>query len=429
MRQRIVWLLVICMLWAAVPGGRSAAAEEAVTATAQKAEQPTITWESFSGASDEKDKTVSYTYGYTRPVVKIPEYPETAEKIQQEIDKEIEEFLGHIQSGYFGVVYEEDEILMQSFEQMEWRVIRCDNQIVSLCMDTYGYDGGIHGWHTVEYLNFFADTGERVLFEDLGKEFRETSMALVKETANFMQLYSVDVDFFPEYEERIGEVVLDGTETLGEVYPEFYGDDPGMGGIPMTASYGITETGFVFTSGEYVLQAYAYGMTDFSINVLRYGDSCRTDLFDLAEAQKLYDEERKEQQEIKTKGYITFGQWSRFSVDADNVKKADRKLYSYDSFAATLAKDFTGTWYNPKEGTAIRLTEQGAYVYYPAMQLYGNVLYEWEILDRSALGKCPQLTIYCWGREQGAMAYYICGSTEDFFWCNMQEEIFYRIQE
>ena len=98
----------------------------------------------------------------------------------------------------------------------------------------------------------------------------------------------------------------------------------------------------------------------------------------------------------------------------------------FDDFNETMNQDFTGTWYDPEMGEAIRLTSQGAYVYIPYLDLYGDELYEWELIDRSAKGLCPELAIYFNGRDVGPLAYYVAGIRDNYFWCNAQSQIFYR---
>ena len=57
---------------------------------------------------------------------------------------------------------------------------------------------------------------------------------------------------------------------------------------------------------------------------------------------------------------------------------------------------------------------------------YGDIPYEWELIDRSDRKLCPELAIYISGRGAGPLAYYVGGFREDYFWCNSQMQIFYR---
>lgn len=98
----------------------------------------------------------------------------------------------------------------------------------------------------------------------------------------------------------------------------------------------------------------------------------------------------------------------------------------FDDFEETLNQDYTGTWYDPVMGEAIRLCEEGAYVYIPYLNEYGDTLYEWEVIDRAKRGLCPELAIYINGRGAGPLAYYVAGYREGYFYGNLQGFIFYK---
>ena len=98
----------------------------------------------------------------------------------------------------------------------------------------------------------------------------------------------------------------------------------------------------------------------------------------------------------------------------------------FDDFEETLNRDYTGTWYDPVMGEAIRLCEEGAYVYIPYLNEYGDTLYEWEVIDRAKRGLCPELAIYISGRGAGPLAYYVAGYREGYFYGNSQGFIFYK---
>lgn len=100
--------------------------------------------------------------------------------------------------------------------------------------------------------------------------------------------------------------------------------------------------------------------------------------------------------------------------------------YKFDKFSDIMTSDITGTWYEPELGEAIRICEDGAYVFIPYLDYYGDTKYEWELIDRSDKGLCPMLAIYCNGTDSGPLAYYIEGVSDDYFWCNIQDQVFYR---
>lgn len=135
------------------------------------------------------------------------------------------------------------------------------------------------------------------------------------------------------------------------------------------------------------------------------------------------DGEAPEEEESEVPG-ITAEEYEAFQTDSQ--EETAEEFGSFDDFSDTMAQDFTGTWYDSRQGEAIRLTEEGAYVYIPLLNLYGDVLYEWELIDRSERGLCPELAIYISGRDSGPLAYYVAGVRENYFWCNIQSQIFYR---
>ena len=60
------------------------------------------------------------------------------------------------------------------------QVLRADEQVISIMMTNEGYDGGAHGWFTMEYFNYFTATGEKITFDKLGEGFRERAEQLVR---------------------------------------------------------------------------------------------------------------------------------------------------------------------------------------------------------------------------------------------------------
>lgn len=102
---------------------------------------------------------------------------------------------------------------------------------------------------------------------------------------------------------------------------------------------------------------------------------------------------------------------------------------TFDDFGTTMEGDFTGIWYDPDMGEVIRITDEGAYVYIPFLEFYGDEPYEWELIDRSERGLCPELAIYYGGRDVGPLAYYVGGIREEYFWCVSQGQVFYKVEE
>ena len=87
--------------------------------------------------------------------------------------------------------------------------------------------------------------------------------------------------FFDDYEKSIKLVVLDGTEDMDAIYQEIYGAEiGGTGNGAATPTFSITEDGFTFESGQYVLQSYAVGIVDFDIPASDFGDALTADIFE-----------------------------------------------------------------------------------------------------------------------------------------------------
>ena len=378
-----------------------------------------ITSEHHEGASDESREDVKYTYEYEQPIVSISGNEEAQNAIQSDLESYIDSFLDSLASGEFGVVY--DEGAEASYQNVGMQVLRADEQVISIMMTNEGYDGGAHGWFTIEYFNYFTTTGEKITFDKLGEGFRERAEQLVKVKAKQMQ--QEEQCFFEDYQESIPLVVLDGTEDRNEVYTSIYGDTwSDMESEPMIPTFYITDTGFGFTSGQYVLQPYAGGIIDFTFTAADFGDALEADIFtDAGAGERTIGEEQINAVEEEAADAISEEEYETFTKTADAVDAG-----GFDDFNETMNQDFTGTWYDPEMGEAIRLTSQGAYVYIPYLDLYGDELYEWELIDRSAKGLCPELAIYFNGRDVGPLAYYVAGIRDNYFWCNAQSQIFYR---
>lgn len=125
-----------------------------------------------------------------------------------------------------------------------------------------------------------------------------------------------------------------------------------------------------------------------------------------------------------TKGGISANEYLQFSKTVDETVVEQYNVY--DRADDILRQDFTGTWYDPEAEEAIRLTSEGAYVYISNLEKYGDILYEWELIDRSKQGLCPELAIYMNGKLAGPLAYYVTEFGGDYFRCDGQGQTFYR---
>ena len=237
-----------------------------------------ITTEDFEGDSDPEDKERNYTYTYQMPTITIEDNEEAQNKIQSDLSAYVENFLSEINNGDFGTVYEGEDTGVQSYQDLTLNVIRADDKVISLAWGNEGYDQGAHGWYTICYMNYYTQTGDKITFDSLGSGFREKALELVTKKAAEKQ--ATDNCFFNDYEKSIKLVVLDGTEDLDAIYQEIYGADiAGTGNGAATPTFSITEEGFVFESGQYVLQSYAVGIIDFDIPASDFGDALTADIF------------------------------------------------------------------------------------------------------------------------------------------------------
>lgn len=237
-----------------------------------------ITTEDFEGGSAPEDKERNYTYTYQMPTVTIEGNEEAQNKIQSDLSAYVEHFLKEINNGDFGTVFEGESTGTPSYQDLTLQVIRADDKVISLAWGNEGYDQGAHGWYTIYYMNYYTQTGDKITFDSLGSTFREKALELVTKKAAEKQ--ATDNCFFDDYEKSIQLVVLDGTEDMNAIYQEIYGSDiAGTDNGPATPTFSITEDGFVFESGQYVLQSYAVGIIDFDIPASDFGDALTADIF------------------------------------------------------------------------------------------------------------------------------------------------------
>lgn len=120
----------------------------------------------------------------------------------------------------------------------------------------------------------------------------------------------------------------------------------------------------------------------------------------------------------------------KFDADASAVESN----YVLGDWSRITKEALQGTWYHhPKsEGeskqydVALKFDGDEAVVYYPAVDFYAEASYEWDVIDRSDRGLCPELAIYFRETKDAPLAWYILGISEegDYFWCN--GEVFYR---
>lgn len=253
-------------------------AQQETTTEAATAGKVEITTEDFEGGSSPDDKERSYTYTYQMPTVTIPGNEEAQNKIESDLTAYVERFLKEINNGEFGTIFEGESSGVQSYQDLTLTVIRADDKVISLAWGNEGYNQGAHGWYTITYMNYYTQTGEKITFDSLGSGFREKALELV--TAKAAEMQASENCFFDDYEKSIPMVVLDGTEDLDTIYQQIYGAEIGGTGNGMaTPTFSITEDGFTFESGQYVLQPYAVGIVDFDFPASDFGDALTADIF------------------------------------------------------------------------------------------------------------------------------------------------------
>lgn len=238
----------------------------------------TITAQHFEGTSDPDDPTVNYTYSYDLPQVSIEGNEAAQEAVQADLQAYVDSFLAGLQEADFGRIYEDAGPAMDCYQDLSMTILRADEKAISIQMSTEGYGGGAHGWLTLAYFNYFPQTGERITFDQLGADFREKAEELVTEQARKIQ--QEEGCFYEDFESSIPLVVLDGTEKAEDVYQRVYGVYYGeYEGLKLDATFYLTDNGFAFVSGQYVLQPYVAGVEDFEIPAEEFGDACTRNLW------------------------------------------------------------------------------------------------------------------------------------------------------
>lgn len=270
--------------------------EETITEeTVQQQVVVSVTSEHFQGASDESLKDVEYTYEYDMPQITISGNEAAQEKIQKDLESYVTNFLNSLSQnefGYIGYMEEGSYTVEPSYQNLSMEVIRADSKVISIMLINEGYDHGAHGWVNVDYLNYFTSTGDTITFDALGEGFRDRAKNLV--AAKAAQIQQEEDIFYPDYQDSISLVVMDGTESQKEVYNELYGDMDwsNLEEMKMPPTFYVTDTGFGFTSGQYTLQPYSAGIIDFTFTAADFDGACTADIFtDEGAMKRTIDEE------------------------------------------------------------------------------------------------------------------------------------------
>ena len=201
-------------------------------------------------------------YAYDRPTVTISGNPTAQSTIQGDLDRTIqtqlvdyakEELLPQAQK-----MEQEDGTALPLSSQFNLSIQRTDGAVISILTDRLS-NSGAHGSDYRSAKNYRTETGEPLTFAMLGDAFRSTATDLVAQQA---ALHASQL--FPDYQDSLSHVILDGTED-GQA---LYGSD-----IAVTPTFYLTNDNIVFISREYELQSYDVGILEFPISYSDFGDA------------------------------------------------------------------------------------------------------------------------------------------------------------
>lgn len=290
----LVFAAVAALASCAVPqsdGGNSSAAAS-VSAEASQSAAPimetAVDFEQIDASAFAEDGTMLLDCTYAKPTFTTAQ--EAVQKvIQADLDSQIaslltarEEYIQMSAEEYATVgqkdsyaLVDEDGKYTPYYLNLTCTVTRCDETVLSLRFEEYTFTHGAHGGRAIWGCNYDLTTGEPIRFSALGEEFRTAAERLVLEKAKAMEDESKskgeESPFFPDYADYIKTVVLDGSETIQEVYD--YTSDDGEESATLAPTYYFTNEGLVFVSNEYCMQPYAAGVVEFTIPYEDFGDA------------------------------------------------------------------------------------------------------------------------------------------------------------
>ncbi|MCQ2441721.1 MAG: DUF3298 and DUF4163 domain-containing protein [Oscillospiraceae bacterium] len=234
-----------------------------------------------------EDDVMLLNCSYVEPVVTMAD-SEIQQKIQQSLDevlygvKDLRDFYTESSQEEYDSMGEEESFALVDengnyvpyFLSLEGRVARSDETVLSVVFDEQMYTHGAHGQTQRFCCNYDVRTGEIITFAQLGKEnFRSVAAELVlakSEEIAAQRIQDGEMNpFYPDYQENIRLVILDGTETDFDLWGEEFTQ-----GAPITfaPTYYLSEEHVVFISTEYTLQPYAAGTIEFEIPYADFGD-------------------------------------------------------------------------------------------------------------------------------------------------------------
>lgn len=155
-----------------------------------------IAFETKENNDSAEDGNILYTSLCVYPVVTMEGNEITAEKINADIQAEVDAFLADTSIRNYArddyQIYLSDTDLNSEYgfygyyHNFDMTVTRNDGNVISFYITTSYYLGGAHGYDYRTGLNFNAKTGERIAFSDLGENaetFHADTLAFLKKLA------------------------------------------------------------------------------------------------------------------------------------------------------------------------------------------------------------------------------------------------------
>lgn len=205
-----------------------------------------ITYKTETGQTTASDGTIVGSYDYTYPIVTIKGNETASAEIAKDQEERktafIKEALENQENGKYD--YEEMDEVQEAFQSYDdyagYQVERQDEKILSFSCDLWSYSGGAHGNFYSSGLNYDAETGKVLTFEDI---FNDKEMGVAELKENILeqcQLPYYSEMLFEDYEDYIDNVITD----------EFW--------------Y-FAKDGMHVISNEYMLSSYASGSFEFIV--------------------------------------------------------------------------------------------------------------------------------------------------------------------
>lgn len=206
-----------------------------------------IEFETVEDNETAEDGTVIYTSSYNKPTVTIDGNEEAAQKINDDLQSRIDDFIAANLVDEAKQDYEmsmkEEYTFMEYSQYLDFGAKRTDTNVISFTITESEFSGGAHGMNIETGVNYDTKTGEIIAFDSLSDDpakFHDETLAFNKELAKT-----------DEYKERLFEddMIQDIFETT------LYGEN----------KWYLSGEGLVFISNPYELGPYASGAIEFTV--------------------------------------------------------------------------------------------------------------------------------------------------------------------